>query len=101
MSYGLSLPTNLEDVEQYLNYSKELNPNLSPKTFQQLFEMIKEHVEQWSDLESRIKSIGTDLKVFSGNYTMIGEEIVKEIDKMPIMEQLKRWKRKNRNYSYP
>lgn len=100
VSYGLSLPTNLEDVEQYLNYSKELNPNLSPKNFQQLFEMIKEHVEQWSDLESRIKSIGTDLKVFSGNYTMIGEEIVKEIDKMPIMEQLKALEEKEQELQF-
>ena len=62
--------------------------------------MIKEHVEQWSDLESRIKSIGTDLKVFSGNYTMIGEEIVKEIDKMPIMEQLKALEEKEQELQF-
>ena len=100
VSYGLSLPTNLEEVEQYLKDSKALNLELSPAKFKQLFEMIKEHVEQWSDLESGIKSIGTDLKVFSGNYTMIGEEIVKEIDKMPIMEQMKALEEKGQELQF-
>ncbi len=86
VKYGLVLPTTNESVKSYLEYDESKYPEISPSEFITLFTKVKNHASLWSNLESNIKSLGTDLSIFGDKFVITGNTMIEVINEMPLLK---------------
>lgn len=87
---GLALPTELRDVENYLQYTRGAGKGLEPADFQKSFILIKNHALRWDPLRAKLKLVGSQLKLFAGDMQVYGatmEELYGDIKKLRVLEE--------------
>lgn len=73
---GLELPVELNQVRQLLGDYDSSIDGLEPEAIQVLYQALNSHAKKWSPIESEMKQVGSDLKVFSGNLIVTAQAIV-------------------------
>ncbi|PTT31569.1 alpha-xenorhabdolysin family binary toxin subunit A [Pseudomonas sp. HMWF021] len=86
---GLSLPSELAEVESYLKYRKIDVAGLEPGDIQVLFKKIRIHASSWDAVESKIIQQSIDLTSAAKNIVSSGGEILAVIKEMPIMDRVR------------
>lgn len=86
---GLSLPSELPEVESYLKYTKLDIPGLEPSDVQVLFKKIRIHASSWDAVENKIVQQSIDLSSAAKNIVSSGGEIISVIKEMPIMDRVR------------
>jgi hypothetical protein len=86
---GLSLPSELAEVESYLKYRKIDVAGLEPCDIQVLFKKIRIHASSWDAVESKIIQQSIDLTSAAKNIVSSGGEILAVIKEMPIMDRVR------------
>lgn len=86
---GLSLPSELPEVEAYLKYKKIDIAGLEPSDIQVLFKKIKIHASSWDAVENKIVQQSIDLSSAAKNIVSSGSEAISIIKEMPIMERVR------------
>lgn len=88
VSTGLALPTQLEEVRHLLGNQNIDVPGLQPQAIVRLYTDIFEHAKSWSELETDMRKVGSDLYVFAGNLITIAESMVEFIKGMDAYQTL-------------
>ncbi|WP_336751778.1 alpha-xenorhabdolysin family binary toxin subunit A [Aeromonas hydrophila] len=83
------LPQNLADFTKDIGSDSTGIPGLEPNEIIDLYQKITNHANRWTPVESLVKEQAASLKVASNNIVTIGDQIIKVINQMDIMEQLK------------
>ncbi|MDN3219603.1 alpha-xenorhabdolysin family binary toxin subunit A [Pseudomonas nunensis] len=86
---GLSLPSELPEVESYLKYTKLDIPGLEPSDVQVLFKKIRIHASSWDAVENKLVQQSIDLSSAAKNIVSSGGEIISVIKEMPIMDRVR------------
>jgi len=86
---GLSLPSELPEVESYLKYKTINVAGLEPADIQVLFKKIRIHASSWDAVESKIIQQSIDLSSAAKNIVSSGGEIISVIKEMPIMDRVR------------
>lgn len=74
--YAAALPTDLNQVKQYLGYDSSGIPGLEPVDVQALHKEAQDLADFWSDIENRTKNVAADLIVFSVDLQTTGEAVI-------------------------
>ncbi|MEN1836290.1 alpha-xenorhabdolysin family binary toxin subunit A [Pseudomonas lijiangensis] len=72
---GLSLPTELEQVINYLGYSSGAGAGLEPEDFLKSYIIVNKHARRWGPLRHELRSVGSKLKVFAGQMLVNGQSM--------------------------
>ncbi|MBM0511437.1 alpha-xenorhabdolysin family binary toxin subunit A [Aeromonas hydrophila] len=83
------LPQNLADFTKDIGSDSTGIPGLEPNEIIDLYQKITNHANRWTPVESLVKEQAASLKVASNDIVTIGDQIIKVINQMDIMEQLK------------
>ncbi|WP_338845342.1 alpha-xenorhabdolysin family binary toxin subunit A [Massilia sp. W12] len=86
---GLSLPANLEGVYGLTGYKRCGVAGLEPEELLPLFQAIINHCKSWSPLESDVWNQNLALESSANAVVKYGEQIVRTIDAMPLMEKIR------------
>ncbi|KPX39885.1 alpha-xenorhabdolysin family binary toxin subunit A [Pseudomonas syringae pv. tagetis] len=73
---GLELPTTLEEVSQLTGGQDNGIPGLGAAAIAELYVAIQAHARSWSEVETAMQKVGSDLYVFSGNLITIATNVV-------------------------
>jgi hypothetical protein len=73
---ALELPSGLDEVRQVLGYDMADIAGLEPIDIRDLYQTVQCHAQGWSDLETGIKDVGTDLVYFSDALRSSGETLI-------------------------
>lgn len=87
---GLALPTTLEHVIAYLGYETGAGPGLEAKDFQESFKIVHNHASRWRPLQTKLRSVSSELKAFAGDMLIYGESMLdlqKEIKAGKFVEE--------------
>ncbi len=83
------LPQNLADFTKDIGSDSTGIPGLEPNEIIDLYQKITSHANRWTPVESLVKEQAASLKVASNDIVTIGDQIIKVINQMDIVEQLK------------
>ncbi|MGY3941462.1 alpha-xenorhabdolysin family binary toxin subunit A [Aeromonas tecta] len=83
------LPQNLEQFTKEIGSDSTGIPGLEPKEIIDLYQKITGHANRWTPVESLVKKQAASLEVASEDIVRIGGQVIKAINQMDIIEQLK------------
>lgn len=83
------LPQNLAEFTKEIGSDSTGIPGLEPKEIIDLYQKITGHANRWTPVESLVKEQAASLKVASDDIVRIGGQVIKTINQMDILEQLK------------
>lgn len=83
------LPQNLADFTKDIGSDSTGIPGLEPNEIIDLYQKVTSHANRWTPVESLVKEQAASLKVASNDIVTIGDQIIKVINQMDIVEQLK------------
>ncbi|MBH8565887.1 hypothetical protein I8748_27600 [Nostoc sp. CENA67] len=90
VEFGFGLPDRLHEVEKYLGYRTIGIAGLEPRDIQELFRKIKINVSKWDGIEAGLLTQNRDIETFSPNIITVGNDIIKCIDNMPVIQRMKK-----------
>ncbi|WP_426119809.1 alpha-xenorhabdolysin family binary toxin subunit A [Pseudomonas sp. DSP3-2-2] len=77
---ALELPCELAQVKTFLGYEVAGVAGLEPTEMQSLHQSVKRHAHGWPDIESGMKTVGSDLVVFSDALKSSGQTLITFIE---------------------
>ncbi|MCW0507546.1 alpha-xenorhabdolysin family binary toxin subunit A [Aeromonas piscicola] len=83
------LPQNLAEFTKEIGSESTGIPGLEPKEIVDLYQKIASHANRWTPVESLVKEQAASLEVASDDIVRIGGQVIKTINQMDILEQLK------------
>ncbi|EJM44422.1 hypothetical protein PMI26_01989 [Pseudomonas sp. GM33] len=83
VNVGLTLPIEIDEIEQIYNFDQVDIIGLKSADMQTLFLPMRSHAASWSPLESNMKKVGSDLHVFADNFTSNSQSIIKYLEGLP------------------
>lgn len=83
------LPQNLAEFTKEIGSDSTGIPGLEPKEIIDLYQKITGHANRWTPVESLVKKQAASLEVASEDIVRIGGQVIKAINQMDIIEQLK------------
>jgi hypothetical protein len=83
------LPQNLAEFTKEIGSDSTGIPGLEPKEIIDLYQKITSHANRWTPVESLVKEQAASLEVASDDIVRIGGQVIKTINQMDILEQLK------------
>jgi len=86
---ALALPTAIQDVITYLRYEDGAGKGLSATDFQKTFTVVHNHAARWNPINVKIKAIGSELKVFSGQLLNYGDDMTRTLSEIKSVKTLK------------
>ncbi|WP_244653101.1 alpha-xenorhabdolysin family binary toxin subunit A [Pseudomonas syringae] len=89
VSKGLTLPTDLKEVEQLIgDYGTSIS-GLGPEAIQKLYVDIHAHAASWSPVEKDMCAVGHDLYIFSSSLIVNVDAMIALIHRLEFWEVLK------------
>lgn len=85
---ALSLPRDLKSTEAALGFAQSGVKGLEPVDILGVYTKLRTHGATWGSLEQEIKTVGTRLDLFSGNFIISGEKILEVVNAMDIIDQI-------------
>lgn len=83
------LPQSLNEFTKEIGSDSTGIPGLEPKEIIDLYQKITGHANRWTPVESLVKQQAVSLEISSEDIVRIGGQVIKVINQMDIMEQLK------------
>jgi hypothetical protein len=77
---ALELPCELEQVKTFLGYEVADVAGLEPTEMQSLHQSVRRHAHSWPELENGMKTVGSDLVVFSDALKSSGQTLITFIE---------------------
>jgi hypothetical protein len=74
--YASGLPTNLNQIKEYLGYDRSGVPGLEPVNVQALHKEAQGLADFWNDIEVRMKQVAANLIVFSTDLNTFGAALI-------------------------
>lgn len=85
---ALALPTELNEVQYLLGYEATDISGLEPQAIQALHVDIKAHAKTWTELETNMQKVGSDLYVFAGNLITIAVHMIEYVKSLDAYQTL-------------
>ncbi|MGV8918196.1 MAG: alpha-xenorhabdolysin family binary toxin subunit A [Pseudomonas sp.] len=76
VSAAMKLPTEGSEVVKYLGYDKSTVSGLDASQIVLFHQLVKNHANGWFQLEEKMRSVGSDLHVFSGNFEVVMTTVI-------------------------
>ncbi|CDL83341.1 alpha-xenorhabdolysin family binary toxin subunit A [Xenorhabdus szentirmaii] len=89
VKHSLALPYTLEGVKEYIGYNDIDVDGLKPAKMTDLFKEIHDHALSWSGVEDKVQQQSRDLEEAGRQITEVGQDIINNINQMPIIERVK------------
>jgi len=86
---GLSLPSDLPEVQTYLGYTTCNIPGLEPPDMKTLFDHVKGHSQRWDTVQSKVIKQGINLEQASKSIVTTGDDLIAAISEWPFYKKLK------------
>jgi hypothetical protein len=87
--FGLGLPRNLSETQNFLGYEHIGINGLEPPDFLNLFQNVRTHAETWVTLERDMVNQGRYLDTFSRGFVATGNNTLDIIEQMPVMDRIR------------
>jgi hypothetical protein len=87
--FGLGLPRNLSETQNFLGYDRIGVNGLEPPDFLNLFLNVRFHTETWVTLERGMVDQGRNLDTFSRGFVSTGNNTLNIINQMPVIDQIR------------
>ncbi|BBH47781.1 alpha-xenorhabdolysin family binary toxin subunit A [Pseudomonas sp. KU43P] len=78
VNHVFALPSDLENIERWLGYKKIADPELMPKKWEALFQLLRTHAGQWSTLSDNSKKLSSELASTAVSIDASGQVITEE-----------------------
>lgn len=78
VNHVFALPSELENIERWLGYTRIADPELMPARWQVLFKLLRTHALQWSALSDNSKKLSSELASTAVSIDASGKVIIEE-----------------------